>query len=147
VFPILMPPLRVRPRDIPLLVRHFVQKIARRHDKQIESIPSGTMDALVRWHWPGNVRELENFVERSVILSSGSVFRAPLSELQSDLSEDVAADATLVSAEREHIVRVLRECGGVISGPRGAANKLGLKRTTLQSKMRKLGISRQGLAS
>ena len=148
VFPILMPPLRQRPRDIPLLVRHFVQKIARRHDKRIETIPSGTMEALVRWHWPGNVRELENFIERSVILSSGSVLRAPLSELRPDLAEDAASgDATLESAEREHIVRVLRECGGLISGPRGAANKLGLKRTTLQSKMRKLGISRQGLAS
>jgi formate hydrogenlyase transcriptional activator len=142
VFPIQMPPLRVRPRDIPLLVRHFVQKIARRHDKKIENIPSGTMDALVHWHWPGNVRELENFIERSVILSSGSVLRAPLSELESHLADDVPADATLVNAEREHIARVLRECGGVISGPRGAANKLGLKRTTLQSKMRKLGISR-----
>jgi transcriptional regulator with GAF, ATPase, and Fis domain len=124
-----------------------VQKIARRHDKKIENIPSGTMDALVHWHWPGNVRELENFIERSVILSSGSVLRAPLSELESHLAEDAPADATLVSAEREHIARVLRECGGVISGPRGAAQKLGLKRTTLQSKMRKLGITRQGLAS
>jgi formate hydrogenlyase transcriptional activator len=147
VFPILMPPLRLRARDIPLLVRHFVQKIARRHDKKIETIPSGTMDALVRWHWPGNVRELENFIERSVILSSGSVLRAPLSELEPGSDEDIPADATLVSAEREHIARVLRECGGVISGPRGAAEKLGLKRTTLQSKMRKLGISRQGPAS
>jgi len=144
VFPILMPPLRQRPRDIPLLVRYFVQKIARRHDKKIETIPSGTMDALVRWDWPGNVRELENFIERSVILSSGSVLRAPMSELEPGSAEDVPADATLVSAEREHIARVLRECGGVISGPRGAAEKLGLKRTTLQSKMRKLGISRQG---
>ena len=147
VFPILMPRLRQRPRDIPLLVRHFVQKIARRHDKKIETIPSGTMDALVRWQWPGNVRELENFIERSVILSSGSVLRAPLSELEPASDENAPADATLVSAEREHISRVLRECGGVISGPRGAAAKLGLKRTTLQSKMRKLGISRQGLAS
>ena len=145
VFPIMMPPLRVRPRDIPLLVRHFVQKIARRHDKKIETIPSGTIDALVRWHWPGNVRELENFIERSVILSSGSVLRAPLSELEPGSDEDVPADATLVKAEREHIARVLRECGGMISGPRGAAEKLGLKRTTLQSKMRKLGISRQDL--
>jgi formate hydrogenlyase transcriptional activator len=147
VFPIQMPALRQRPRDIPLLVRHFLQKIARRLEKKIDTIPSGTMDALVRWHWPGNVRELENFIERSVILSSGSVLRAPLSELQPGFSETEVLDATLETAEREHILRVLRECGGLISGPRGAATKLGLKRTTLQSKMRKLKITRQGLAS
>ena len=147
VFPILMPALRQRQQDIPLLVRHFVQKIARRHDKKIETIPSATMDALMRWHWPGNVRELENFIERSVILSSGSVLRAPLTELQTETNADAVEDATLESAEREHILRVLRECGGVISGERGAATKLGLKRTTLQSKMRKLGIKRQGLES
>ena len=147
VFPIQMPPLRQRPGDIPLLVRHFVQKISKRLEKHIETIPSSTVDALTRWRWPGNVRELENFVERSVILSSGSVLRAPLAELQSGLEESVVVDATLESAEREHILRVLRESGGVISGPRGAATKLGLKRTTLQSKMRKLGISRHGIAS
>lgn len=147
VFPIQMPPLRLRPGDIPLLVRHFVQKISKRLDKHIATIPSSTMDALMKWRWPGNVRELENFVERSVILSSGSVLRAPLAELQSGLEESVVVDATLESAEREHILRVLRESGGVISGPRGAATKLGLKRTTLQSKMRKLGISRHGIAS
>jgi transcriptional regulator of acetoin/glycerol metabolism len=116
-------------------------------DKHIETIPTGAMDALVRWHWPGNVRELENFIERSVILSSGSVLRVPLSELQTGPEEVAVSDATLESAEREHILRVLRECGGQISGARGAAFKLGLKRTTLQSKMKKLGITRQGLAS
>lgn len=147
VFPIQMPSLRQRPADIPLLVRHFVQKIARRHDKGIDTTPRGTMDALMKWHWPGNVRELENFIERSVILSSGSVLRAPLSELQAGLEEEAADDSTLESAERGHILRVLRESGGVISGPRGAASKLGLKRTTLQSKMRKLGIKRTELAS
>ena len=147
VFPIQMPSLRQRPGDIPLLVRHLVQKLARRHDKKIENILSGTMDAMERWHWPGNVRELENFIERSVILSSGSVLRAPLSELRVGSTEEPIATVTLESAEREHILRVLRECGGLISGPHGAAIKLGLKRTTLQSKMRKLGISRQGLAS
>jgi formate hydrogenlyase transcriptional activator len=147
VFPIVMPPLRRRPGDIQILVRHFVQKIAKRLDKKIETIPSGTMDALTRWNWPGNVRELENFIERSVILSSGSVLRAPLSELQPGLEEATPTDATLESAEREHILRVLRECGGLISGPRGAATKLGLKRSTLQSKMRKLGISRHRLAN
>jgi formate hydrogenlyase transcriptional activator len=143
VFPIVMPPLRRRPGDIQMLVRHFVQKISKRLDKKIETIPSGTMDALTRWTWPGNVRELENFIERSVILSSGSVLRVPLSELQPGLEEARPIDATLESAEREHILRVLRECGGLISGPQGAATKLGLKRTTLQSKMRKLGISRR----
>ncbi len=147
VFPISMPPLRHRPGDIQLLVRHFVQKISKRFDKKIETIPSGTMDALMRWHWPGNVRELENFIERSVILSSGSVLRAPLSELLPGPEEVTPIDSTLESAERDHILRVLRECGGLISGPRGAAVKLGLKRTTLQSKMRKLGISRHMLAS
>jgi formate hydrogenlyase transcriptional activator len=147
VFPIQMPPLRQRTGDIPLLVRHFVHKIAQRMDKHIKTIPSGAMDALVRWHWPGNVRELENFIERSIILSSGSVLRAPLSELQTGIYQVETADATLLNAEREHILRVLRECGGQISGPRGAAIKLGLKRTTLQSKLRKLGINRKELAS
>jgi formate hydrogenlyase transcriptional activator len=147
VFPIRIPPLRQRTGDIPLLVRHFVQKLSRRMDKRIETIPTGAMDALVRWHWPGNVRELENFIERSIILSSGSVLRVPLSELQTGPEEVAVPDATLESAEREHILRVLRECGGQISGRQGAAFKLGLKRTTLQSKMKKLGITRQGLAS
>ena len=149
VFPIEMSPLRNRIGDIPLLVRHFVQKLARRLDKDIQTIPSATLDALVKWNWPGNVRELENFIERSVILSGGSVLRAPLTELQTQETQERfnVTDTTLEGAEREHILRVLRECGGVISGPRGAAVKLGLKRTTLQSKMRKLGISRQGLAS
>jgi formate hydrogenlyase transcriptional activator len=142
-----MPPLRQRRGDIQLLVRHFVQKISKRLDKKIETIPSGAMDALTRWHWPGNVRELENFIERSVILSSGSVLRAPLSELPPGPEEVMPIDATLESAERKHILRVLRECGGLISGPRGAAAKLGLKRTTLQSKMRKLRISRHMLAN
>ena len=143
VFPIHMPPLRERRGDIPLLVRHFVQKLSRRMDKRIETIPTEAMEAMVQWHWPGNVRELENFIERSVILSSGSVLRAPLAELQLEQHQPAVVDATLESAERDHIMRVLRECGGVISGPNGAAAKLGLKRTTLQSKMRKLGISRQ----
>lgn len=147
VFPIEMPPLRARRGDIPLLVRHFVQKLARRMDKKIDTVPSATLDALTRWNWPGNVRELENFIERSVILSSGSVLRAPLSELQTGENTPGTVDSTLENAEREHILKVLRECAGVVSGPRGAATKLGLKRTTLQSKMLKLGISRQGLAT
>jgi len=142
VFLIRLPPLRERREDIPLLVRYFVQKLARRMDKRIETIPNGAMQALMRWKWPGNVRELENFLERSVILSEGSVLRVPLTELEPQY--DVGrSDNSLRTAEREHIIRVLRECGGVLSGARGAALRLGLKRTTLQSKMRKLNISRQ----
>jgi transcriptional regulator with GAF, ATPase, and Fis domain len=142
VFPIRLPPLRERREDIPLLVRYFVQKLARRMDKKIENIPNGTMQALMHWKWPGNVRELENFLERSVILSEGSVLRAPLVELEPQF-DAARSDNSLRTAEREHIIRVLRECAGVLSGTRGAALKLGLKRTTLQSKMRKLNISRQ----
>jgi formate hydrogenlyase transcriptional activator len=144
VFPIHMPPLRERRKDIPQLVRYFVQKFARRMNKQIETITSDTMDALVNWDWPGNVRELENLIERSVILTQGTVLRPPLAELTSqtgDLPEE--RDSTLEAAERDHIARVLKETRGVISGRHGAAAKLGLKRTTLQSKMQKLGISRQ----
>ena len=142
VFPIHLPPLRERPGDIPTLVHYFVRKLARRMDKQIETIPNATMQAFTRWHWPGNVRELENFIERSVILTEGRVLHAPLAELNpeqrvSDL------DSRLDSADREHILRVLRECSGVVSGAQGAAKKLGLKRTTLQSKMKKLKITRQ----
>ncbi len=145
VFPIHIPPLRARRNDIPLLVRHFVKKIARRMDKQIDTIPSQTMEALINWHWPGNVRELENLIERSVILSEGPVLRSPLTELQMEpLQSD---DATLERAEREHIIRVLRECGGRVAGANGAAVKLGLKRTTLQSKMGKLKIERKDYTS
>jgi formate hydrogenlyase transcriptional activator len=141
VFPIHLPPLRERKGDIPMLVHYFVRKLARRMDKQIETIPNATMQALQRWHWPGNVRELENFIERSVILSEGGVLRAPLAELVPATQPHPPADTRLESAEREHILRVLRESGGVVSGPRGAAEKLGLKRTTLQSKMKKLNIT------
>jgi formate hydrogenlyase transcriptional activator len=144
VFPIRMPPLRERREDIPMLVRYFVRKHALRMGRHIESISSETIAALCRWHWPGNVRELENFMERSVILSSGLALRAPLAELQSPGQENVAASSeTLDGADREHIIRVLRDTGGVISGPAGAAKRLGLKRTTLQSKMRRLGIARE----
>jgi PAS domain S-box-containing protein len=140
VFPILLPPLRERPEDIPLLVEHFVQKIARRMNKSITSIPKRTMDALVDWPWPGNVRELENFLERSLILTTGSVLTAPLSELRS-VALDQAKAETLEAAERRHILKALRDTRGQISGPRGAANRLGLKRTTLQSKLKQLGIN------
>ena len=118
-------------------------------NKQIETITSDTMEALVDWDWPGNVRELENFIERSVILTPGTVLHPPpLAELTSetgDLREE--RDSTLEGAERDHISRVLKETRGVISGRRGAAAKLGLKRTTLQSKMQKLGISREEYTS
>jgi formate hydrogenlyase transcriptional activator len=142
VFPILLPPLRERRDDVPLLVRYFVRKFSRRMERQIEIIPKETMQALTEWSWPGNVRELENLMERSVILSEGSVLRVPLSELQPvtpPLSSQ--ADHTLESAEREHILRVLRETRGVLSGPDGAAHRLGLKRTTLLSKMQRLKIT------
>jgi formate hydrogenlyase transcriptional activator len=144
VFPVRLPPLRERSEDIVLLVHHFVRKFAKRMDKTIETIPNDALAALRRWNWPGNVRELENFIERSVILTEGTVLRAPLAELRALVGEeDAGPDSTLHAAEREHIVRVLREAGGVISGPRGAAARLGLKRTTLQYKMQKLGISRE----
>jgi formate hydrogenlyase transcriptional activator len=142
VFPIHIPPLRERRKDIPQLVRYFVQKFARRMNKQIDTITSETMNALMDWDWPGNIRELENLIERSVILTQGTVLRPPLAELQAPEAADAAANATLEAAEREHIARILRETRGVISGAHGAAAKLGLKRTTLQSKMQKLGLSR-----
>jgi formate hydrogenlyase transcriptional activator len=142
VFPITMPALSEHKSDIPALVRHFVQKFARRLNKQIEVIPSVTMSALVSWEWPGNVRELENLMERSVILSDGRVLNAPLAELRS-VREGMDSDGTLESLERQYIIRVLRETSGVIAGPRGAAIRLGMKRTTLQSRILKMGISRQ----
>jgi formate hydrogenlyase transcriptional activator len=141
VFPIHLPPLRERREDIPALVRYFAQKYARRMDRRIETIPAEAMDALTRWSWPGNVRELENLIERAVILTRGPVLQVPMGELRS-ASEPAGPTATLAAAEREHIVRVLGETDWVIGGPKGAAAKLGMKRTTLQSKMRKLGIAR-----
>jgi formate hydrogenlyase transcriptional activator len=142
VFPIRMPSLSERKTDIPLLVRHFVQKFSRGMNKQIEIIPSATMSALVNWEWPGNVRELENLMERSVILSEGPVLNAPLAELRTG-GAGMDSDGTLESLERQYIIRVLRETSGVIAGPRGAAVRLGMKRTTLQSRILKMGISRQ----
>ena len=139
VFPIFIPPLRERREDIPLLVEHFVRKFARRMNKPIASVPRKTMAALVAWDWPGNVRELENFIERSVILSTGSVLAAPLTELQARISTD-SGNETLRTAERKHILEALRLSNGRISGENGAAARLGLKRTTLQSKLKHLGI-------
>jgi formate hydrogenlyase transcriptional activator len=142
VFPVPVPPLRGRREDIPLLVRYFVQQFARRADKRIETIPVETMDALVQWSWPGNIRELQNVIERAVILSSGSQLQVPLSEFKSQVTNGAAATGSLVAVEKEHIVRAIRETRGVIGGPQGAAARLGMKRTTLQARMRKLGISR-----
>ena len=141
VFPVRLPPLRERTSDIPRLVRYFLQKSCRRMEKQIDTIPAEAMNALAAWHWPGNVRELENFVERSVLLSTGPVLNTPLAELRTE-NEELEHPSTLHSIEREHILRVLRETGGVIAGIHGAAARLGMKRTTLQSRMQRLGISR-----
>jgi formate hydrogenlyase transcriptional activator len=141
VFPITTPPLRDHPEDIPILARHFTQKYAAKMNKQIDKIPSDTMRALVNWSWPGNVRELENFLERAVILSRGPNLRAPLAEIRSD-SMEPAGSRTLEQVEREHITKVLRETGGVVSE---AAHRLGMPRTTLNAMMRKLGISRKEL--
>ncbi len=149
VFPIFAPPLRERTGDIPVLVRHFVSKHSRRMGKSIETIPKETMDAFVRWTWPGNIRELENFLERAVILTRGPVLFAPLAELEAPEQIDVemVQISTLHEAEREHIIRVLREAKGQIGGDDGAAERLGLKRTTLNSKLKKLGIERSDYMS
>jgi len=141
VFPVRLPPLRERTSDIPRLVRYFLQKSCRRMDKQIDAIPAEAMNALIGWHWPGNVRELENFVERSVLLTPGQVLTMPLMELRTE-NHELEHEFTLHNIEREHILRVLRETGGVIAGIRGAAARLGMKRTTLQSRMQRMGISR-----
>ncbi len=144
VFPIRVPPLRERREDIPVLIRHFVRKFCLRMNRHLETIPKESMEVLTNWPWPGNVRELENLMERSVILSEGRVLKVPLADLRiSDGSGAVEGDRTLDTAERQHIIRTLREMGGVMSGPNGAARKLGLKRTTLQSKMQRLNITRK----
>ena len=138
VFPMTAPPLRDRRDDIPLLVRYFVQQYARRMNRRITSIPTESMNALVRYHWPGNIRELQNFIERAVILSTGSALQVPVRELKR--GPVGASVVTLEAAEREAIQRALRDAGGKVGGDPGAAAKLGMKRTTLQAKMRKLGI-------
>jgi formate hydrogenlyase transcriptional activator len=143
VFPVTVPPLRERPDDIPLLVRHFAQKFSQRMKKHVETIPSEAMKALQNYSWPGNVRELENFVERAVILTHGSDLYVSLAELkQTPNHVEHSGAITLEQAEREHILRTLRESSWIIGGTMGAAAKLGMKRTTLQSKMQKLGIAR-----
>ncbi|HTV53991.1 MAG TPA: sigma 54-interacting transcriptional regulator [Terriglobia bacterium] len=147
VFPVELAPLRGRTGDIPILVHHFIEKHARRMNKHIDTIPGEVMQALEQWRWPGNIRELENFIERAVILSPGPVLRVPLSELAmfEALPAPSAELSTLEAAERAHILHALREAGGVIAGHNGAAARLGLKRTTLNAKMRKLGITREDL--
>ncbi len=142
VFPLVMPPLRERQEDIPTLVRYFVQKYARRMNRAVETIPSETLDLLVRYSWPGNIRELENLIERAVIVSPGPVLRVPLSELKLPAEPAAGEMLTLGAAEREHILKALEATNWVLAGPRGAAAKLGLKRTTLQSRMQKLGLTR-----
>jgi formate hydrogenlyase transcriptional activator len=145
VFPVVLPPLRERPDDIPRLVRHFTQRFARRMGRRIETIPTAVMDALVRYPWPGNVRELQNVIERAVILSPGPSLQIPPGDLPPAATQAAAPTSpavTLADAEREHILGALRETGGVLGGPEGAAARLGMKRSTLYKKMKKLGISR-----
>jgi formate hydrogenlyase transcriptional activator len=142
VFPITVPPLRERQEDIPVLVRYFAQRYATRMKKPIETIPTKTMDRLADYHWPGNIRELENLIERAVILSPGSELSVPLTELKTAIPTQIQPLATLEGAERDHILRALRDTKWVIGGSSGTAARLGMKRTTLISKMKKLGISR-----
>jgi formate hydrogenlyase transcriptional activator len=139
VFPIRVPPLRERAEDIPLMVRHFTQEFARRMSKTIETIPSETMHALCDYHWPGNIRELQNVIERAVILTRGSVLQIPVSELK-NAPAAIPASGTRSYSEREQILRMLGESKGRVGGADGAAARMGLKRTTLISRMKKLGI-------
>ncbi len=142
VFPILMPPLRERREDIPLLVRYFVQQLARRLNRRIESIATEDLNALVRYSWPGNIRELQNVIERAVLLATGPVLHVSLGEEQLVPAQPDAAPVTLADAEREHILGALREANWVLGGPNGAAQRLGMKRSTLHWKMKKLNINR-----
>jgi formate hydrogenlyase transcriptional activator len=145
VFPLLLPPLRERTDDIPPLVRHFTQRFARRMGRRIETIPTAVMEALVRYPWPGNIRELQNVIERAVILSPGSSLQVAVGDLQlaaTDAAASTGEAITLADAEREHILSALRETAWVVGGAKGAAAQLGMKRSTLLWKMKKLGISR-----
>jgi len=142
VFPVQMPSLRQRHEDIPVLVRYFAQKYARQMKRTVDSISVETMTALTNYHWPGNIRELENLIERAVILSRGPILEVPLAELRETDEQFPQAGRTLEANEREHILRALNDTRWVLAGPKGAAVRLGMKRTTLQSRMQKLGIQR-----
>jgi formate hydrogenlyase transcriptional activator len=139
VFPIRVPPLRERPEDIPLLLQYFSQKYARRMQKEIESIPAAVIRKLTRWHWPGNIRELQNLVERAVILTRSSILEISIPELANNVARPAPATAR-DSDEQNTIVRILKETSGQVGGVNGAAARLGLKRTTLLTRMKKLGI-------
>jgi formate hydrogenlyase transcriptional activator len=144
VFPVRVPSLRERPEDIPLLVRHFVQYFSRQMHRLIETIPCETMSALSQYQWPGNIRELQNLIERAVILSPGPVLRVPLHDLpsRSIAGSDKGRTQTLAEAERVHILEALKDTKWIIAGPKGAAVRLGMNRSTVQFRMRKLGIVR-----
>jgi formate hydrogenlyase transcriptional activator len=144
VFPINVPPLRERPEDIPLLAHYFVQQATRRMRKTIDTVPLGTMEALIHYRWPGNIRELENVIERAVILSPGPVLRLSPRDLKSRISPGQNTDRhqTLEEVERNHILKTLKETSWVLSGPSGAAARLGLNRSTLYFRIKKLGIVR-----
>jgi formate hydrogenlyase transcriptional activator len=152
VFPIIAPPLRERIEDVPLLVRYFAQKLSRRMNKRIETVPEETMKAMMGYRWPGNIRELENFVERAVILTKGTSLNAPVWELEREIPIELDGQngekpTTMEAAEREHILNALQSTKWIIAGPNGAAARLGMKRTTLQSRIKKLGITRSSLPS
>jgi formate hydrogenlyase transcriptional activator len=148
VFPITVPPLRDRREDIPMLVRHFAQQFARRMKKNVETIPSETMETLTRYDWPGNIRELQNLIERAVILSTGPTLDVPVAALNPRRSTAATGTkvesgaGTLEDADRRHIIAALESTNWVLAGPKGAAARLGVKRSTLQFRMRKLGIAR-----
>ena len=147
VFPIHVPPLRERPEDIPALVKHFARDYARRMGRRIQWIAAAAMDALVGYSWPGNIRELQNLIERAVIRSGGELLEVPVSEINEGIGAPTtrASHRTLEEAERAHILATLKETRWVLSGPTGAAQRLGINRSTLQFRMKKLGIERPAL--
>jgi formate hydrogenlyase transcriptional activator len=142
VFPVPLPPLRARREDIPALVEHFVEIYARRMGRQIDQISPETISELTSYPWPGNIRELQNFIERSVILSSGNILESPLASLRNAAEAQSLGPITMEDAERDHIRKTLEQTRWVVSGPNGAAARLGIKRSTLYFRMQKLGISR-----